>query len=299
MPHVDHNNPNAAAGGTPGAMIPFNFDQPAEQSATVPALAVMDGVVRANSRDVAKTFGKTHRDVLRAIDNLILQEPDLRLRNFAQTVVDRRNPSGGKSIPSRVFDMDRDGLSLLAMGFTGPKALRWKLKYIEAFNLMEAALREKASTFRARGGAPHVEIARECRLTMAQNLKMAKMMGLTGNQAALSANRATANLTGIDTLSLMGVTHMDAPQNEALLSPTDIAHRTGLRSAQEVNLELCALGLQHVFHDHKGRKYYEPTEAGVRAGGVMQDTGKKHDIGTPVRQLRWASSVIGLIERAG
>lgn len=32
--------------------------------------------------------------------------------------------------------MDRDGFSLLVMGFTGKKALEWKLKYIDAFNKM-------------------------------------------------------------------------------------------------------------------------------------------------------------------
>lgn len=36
--------------------------------------------------------------------------------------------------------MTRDGFSLLVMGFTGNRALEWKLKYIEAFNHMEAEL---------------------------------------------------------------------------------------------------------------------------------------------------------------
>ncbi|OLS02913.1 phage regulatory protein Rha [Tissierella creatinophila DSM 6911] len=38
--------------------------------------------------------------------------------------------------------LTRDGFTLLAMGFTGQKALKWKLKYIEAFNKMEKALKE-------------------------------------------------------------------------------------------------------------------------------------------------------------
>lgn len=33
------------------------------------------------------------------------------------------------------------GFSLLVMGFTGAKALEWKLKYIEAFNKMEQAIK--------------------------------------------------------------------------------------------------------------------------------------------------------------
>ena len=37
----------------------------------------------------------------------------------------------------RIYYMNRDGFSLLAMGFTGKKALQFKLKYIKAFNEME------------------------------------------------------------------------------------------------------------------------------------------------------------------
>ena len=36
--------------------------------------------------------------------------------------------------------MNRDGFSLLVMGFTGSKALEWKVRYIQAFNAMEAKL---------------------------------------------------------------------------------------------------------------------------------------------------------------
>ena len=39
--------------------------------------------------------------------------------------------------------LTRDGFSLLVMGFTGAKALQWKLKYIEAFNKMEQYIKEQ------------------------------------------------------------------------------------------------------------------------------------------------------------
>jgi hypothetical protein len=47
--------------------------------------------------------------------------------------------------PGRTFayDMDRDGFTLLAMGFTGPNALHFKWAYIQAFNRMEAELHSK------------------------------------------------------------------------------------------------------------------------------------------------------------
>lgn len=143
---------------------------------------------------------------------------------------------------------------------------------------------------------PRGDLARECRLTQAMNMKMLSMMGITGNQAVIAASRGTKALTGIDPMALMNVTHIPAPKNEALLTPTDIARKAGLTSAQTVNRLLCSIGLQHAGRDAKNHVYYEPTAAGIDAGGIMQDTGKRHSTGTPVRQLRWASSIVGVLQ---
>lgn len=108
-----------------------------------PVVFTKDGEVFANSRDVAAFFGKNHRDVTRAIDALVGQEPDLGVRNFAQGYYTL--PETGNQ-QHRSYDMDRDGFTLLAMGFTGGKALKWKLRYIEAFNAMEAEVRRIANS---------------------------------------------------------------------------------------------------------------------------------------------------------
>lgn len=108
-----------------------------------PVVFVREGETFANSRDVSAYFGKNHRDVMRAIDALIEQEQDLGVRNFAQGVY--RLPETGPQ-EHRCFDMDRDGFTLLAMGFTGSKALKWKMAYIEAFNAMEAECRRIAQS---------------------------------------------------------------------------------------------------------------------------------------------------------
>ncbi len=106
-----------------------------------PIVFVRDGEVFANSREVATYFGKRHDDVLKAIRNLIATEPSLGLRNFAETPW--VEASTGQTY--RSFDMDQDGFALLAMGFTGAKALKWKLKYIEAFKAMRAQLSQPAA----------------------------------------------------------------------------------------------------------------------------------------------------------
>lgn len=44
------------------------------------------------------------------------------------------------------YFLTRDAFSLLVMGFTGAEAIQWKLKYIEAFNALEAAVMEKRAS---------------------------------------------------------------------------------------------------------------------------------------------------------
>lgn len=108
--------------------------------ASTPTLCAVNGTVTALSTDVASHFGKQHNNVLRDIENLLQELPADRLLNFEQTVVERPNPAGGAPIQSRAYRLTRDGFTLLAMGFTGKKALAFKLAYLDAFNRMEAEL---------------------------------------------------------------------------------------------------------------------------------------------------------------
>lgn len=97
-------------------------------------LSTQNGEPVASSRQIAESFEKNHRDVLRAVDGL---KEDV--RNFAQMFFETEAPdSYGR--PQRTYLMNRDGFSLLVMGFTGKAALEWKLKYIQAFNEMEKKL---------------------------------------------------------------------------------------------------------------------------------------------------------------
>ena len=111
-------------------------------STTSPVVAVCNGQVTTLSTDVAVVFEKQHRNVVQAIENLIQTTPANRLLNFQQTVVSRANPSGGAPIQSKAYRLTRDGFMILAMGFTGKKAMEFKWAYIDAFNAMEKKLRE-------------------------------------------------------------------------------------------------------------------------------------------------------------
>lgn len=107
-----------------------------------PIVVAKMGRAICNSRTVADLFGKRHDNVLRDIDSLISTAPECALI-FEGTHTNSLMPNGGKRAV-RSFDMTEDGFTLLAMGFTGAKALQFKLAYIAAFNEMEAKLRAPA-----------------------------------------------------------------------------------------------------------------------------------------------------------
>lgn len=106
-------------------------------------LSTQNGEPVASSRQIAESFGKEHKDVLRAIENIKAQNCALTSMFFETTYT----AGTGKAYP--MYLMNRDGFTLLAMGFTGKAALEWKLKYIAAFNAMEKQLAQRPQLSRA------------------------------------------------------------------------------------------------------------------------------------------------------
>ncbi|MCO5781590.1 Rha family transcriptional regulator [Citrobacter meridianamericanus] len=110
-------------------------------SAVIPHVAIRENRVVTDSISVAEFFEKRHDDVVRKIRAVMLDcEPSYRLRNFTETSYQRDNPNGGPGISTPMIELTRDAFVLIAMGFTGKKALQWKIRYIEAFNEMESEL---------------------------------------------------------------------------------------------------------------------------------------------------------------
>ena len=90
------------------------------------------------SLKVAESFSKAHRNVLASIKKLTAENSAVKNMFAESTYVNSRNQE------QPMFYMNRDGFTLLAMGFTGDKALQFKLKYIEAFNKMEQMIKAQA-----------------------------------------------------------------------------------------------------------------------------------------------------------
>lgn len=110
------------------------------QAHLLPTVDLVEGRPVVSSLKIAEHFEKPHNRVLNSIREIIDDLPeDLRLSNFRPSQYEGQTPSGGaRTYP--MYLLTRDGFTLIAMGFTGKKALAWKVKYIQAFNAMENEL---------------------------------------------------------------------------------------------------------------------------------------------------------------
>lgn len=106
---------------------------------------IQDGKAVTDSLLVADVFNKEHRRVLQDIRELGCSEK-FRQHNFVQSSYLN---SQNKEMP--MYYMSEKGFTMLVMGYTGPKAMEFKEKYIEEFERMEAELK----------GAPRVLSDRE------------------------------------------------------------------------------------------------------------------------------------------
>lgn len=118
------------------------------------------------------------------------------------------------------------------------------------------------------------------------SLHFAKLFGLEGNQALLSANKATEKLTGFNPMQLLGIELKNEHQT-INLTPTEIGKQLNPKlSAVAVNKLLESLNYQE-----KLGSAWVPTPKG-KPYAIFLDTGKKHSDGTPITQLKWLSTII-------
>lgn len=244
-----------------------------------------NGVLVTTSRNVAEVFGKEHRNVVRDIRDILASLPDTSknwgMLNFEQTpYVDPQN----KQTYSEYL-ITRDGLTLLVMGYTGEKAMTFKLAYIQRFNEMEALLKKQQEQIKK---IDWDSLEREVRITGDALDKTA----LTPNQKGLALNQLLKEATGKDYFAIMGV-HLEEPEpkeEEELLTPTEIGTELGI-SNQVVNQLLKKIGLQYKPEDSS---LWFPTEKGIEQGARVINVCKKASIGT-ITQLKWSPKVINIL----
>lgn len=138
-----------------------------------------NGEAVTDSLKVAETFGKQHRNVLQGIRNLTAENSAVKTMFVESDYVNKR----GQEYP--IIYMNRDGFTLIVMGFTGKKAMQFKLKYIEAFNKMEAYIREQ-ETAKQLPQTPEGQI----RLLLESNVHMDERMTNAEEDIALLKNKS-------------------------------------------------------------------------------------------------------------
>ena len=112
--------------------------------------------------------------------------------------------------------------------------------------------------------------------------------GIKHNQLALALDKIVIHYTGESMLGISGIA-LEAPSNKQLLNPTQIGKILGGKSPRKINQLLEQLGFQE-----KVAGLWQPTDDG-EVYAVMLDTGKRNSKGTPVRQLKWDSSILDVL----
>jgi Rha family phage regulatory protein len=102
-------------------------------------MAIIDGCVTTTSLAVAEMFGKEHKNVLRNIGALVSPDSGLS-QEFNELNFELVEYADAKNEKRPMYRLSKDGFVILAMGFTGATAMRFKEAYINAFNGMERAL---------------------------------------------------------------------------------------------------------------------------------------------------------------
>ena len=177
---------------------------------------------------LAEVFEKKHQHVLRDIDAL------KDVSNFGQMFFESNEPdSYGRD--RRIYFMNRDGFTLIAMGYTGSKAMEFKLKYIDAFNQMETYIKDNSAKLST---DKRLEIMEENAKTRKANL-LYKIAMATKSEFAKESLLANAGevLTGQKAIPVMRKEEFSATTIGNLLGISAnkvgrIANELGLKAEQ-------------------------------------------------------------------
>ncbi|MDE5946525.1 MAG: Rha family transcriptional regulator [Oscillospiraceae bacterium] len=165
------------------------------------------GQLTVSSVQVADNFEKRHSDVCETIENLTTE-------NFAvKKFFIESNYINERGREYKCYNITRDGFTLLVMGFTGRKALEWKLKYIDAFNLMEQELKERKQASIKEKTLEIEEMNARVKLS-SQYLRLSKTAGISKSQRNALFAKSVEALTGGGTGDLPEI-EFEVPKLEA------------------------------------------------------------------------------------
>lgn len=188
------------------------------------------GQAITNSLLVAKKFGKDHKHVLESIRKMMTAKNSAVLQMFeGSTYINEQN----KEQP--MFLMNRDGFTLLAMGFTGVKAMEFKIDYINAFNKMESKIKKSIAIL------PDFTDPAEAAMAWAKEYREKKVLAIENKkleedniQLAAENQELKHDKNYLDLIM----------RSKALLTISQIAQDYGM-SGKAMNKKLADMGIQY------------------------------------------------------
>jgi Rha family phage regulatory protein len=192
--------------------------------------------METSSRTIAGVFGKQHQRVLHAIEHLEIP-PDFRASNFRRSSYQSLQ---NKEMPEIM--LTRDGFTTLCMGFTGAKAMEWKLKYIKAFNDMEAHISKDTKGIDWEAARAQIKISRSDLVST-----VADFVAYATAQGSESANHYYANVTKMEykALGLLERQQTALGNFRDTLNILDIGY---LNTAENVATAAIAQGMEQKMH---------------------------------------------------
>lgn len=250
-------------------LIPFQFES------SLVRVVIVDGVPMLSARDVALVLGytnpsKAYQDHCKSLKKLSYNEL-LELKWVSP------NTQGEYVIPKS------DVLRLVI------KSTKQEAEQFErwVFEDVLPSIIDTGSYFLPNSSVSSIHELTNAMIIAREGAKLARAFGFKGNMIALSGNTLAKTVTGVDMLALMGATHLIADPRGMTYTPTELGAMCDPKlSAIKFNLLLEAAGLQT-----KEYGSWLPTDA---ADGKFEwlDTNKRHTDGTPVKQIKWFSSVL-------
>lgn len=228
---------------------------------------------RMSSREIAELTEKRHDNVLRDIRELISQGA-IGALNFEETsYLDKSNRRQDEYL------LDFDATMTLLTGYNAVLRARvikrWReLEQKGALPIEQAKTPSIASEFDALR-------------------RIAITAGLEGNAATISADNAMRRMYGVSPLQMLQI-ELKTENQEQIFTPTKIGEILGFegrKGARKVNKLLTYLDFQERVGDS-----WVVTEEG-KPYAVILDTGKKHNSGVMVQQIKWKESVIPKLEK--
>ena len=261
------------------------------ETTTTDLVQVINNQSVTTSRMIAEYFEKQHKHVLESIRELIANMKNHSAEKWAQCFFQETSyvDSSGKS--NVEYLMNRDGFSLLVMGFNNTeKVLKWKLKFIEAFNRMEEQIKQQqiqqSQAYPVQPGLAQAIISAG---QTANALQM--FFNVSPGIARVHALTLAEEEYAVD---LNTVKQLLPPINDTVstINPTEIAlhltENTNTKyTARQINQILNEMNLQH-----KTGKEWELTEEGKQYGSMFPYERNGHT----GYQLKWKTEIIEMIK---